>query len=38
MKEILRQQNSRPFLVKFLPASLLDVSAGYCQKALVDKT
>jgi hypothetical protein len=29
-------QNSWPFLTKFLPASLLGVSAGYCQRAVVD--
>jgi hypothetical protein len=27
-----------PFLAKFLPASFPDVSAGICQRALVDKT
>jgi hypothetical protein len=37
MKEILRQQNSRPFIAKFLSALLLGVSAGYCQRALVDE-
>jgi hypothetical protein len=26
--------NSRTFLAKFLPASLMGVSAGYCQRAL----
>jgi hypothetical protein len=29
--------NSRTFLVKFLCTSLLGVSAGICQRALVDK-
>jgi hypothetical protein len=38
LKEILCRQNSRPFLPKFLPASLLGVSAGYCQRALVDES
>jgi hypothetical protein len=35
--EILRI-NSRTFLAKFLPASLLGVSDCICQRALVDKT
>jgi hypothetical protein len=38
MKEILHRQNSCPFLAKFLPASLLGVCAGYCQRALVDES
>jgi hypothetical protein len=38
MKEMLRWNNSRPFLAKFLPAYLLYVSAGYCQRALVDES
>jgi hypothetical protein len=35
MKERTRQQNSRPFLAKIFPASLLGVSAGIYQEALV---
>jgi hypothetical protein len=35
MMEILRRQNQRTFLAKFLTALLLGVSAGICQKALV---
>jgi hypothetical protein len=38
MKEILRLLNSRPFLAKCPPASLVAVSAGYCQRALVDES
>jgi hypothetical protein len=38
MREILRQKNSRPFLAKFFPASLLGVSADYFQRALVDES
>jgi hypothetical protein len=38
MKETLRRQNSRLYLAKFLPASLVDVSAGYCQRALLDES
>jgi hypothetical protein len=38
MKEILRRQNSRTFLAKFLPASLLGVSVGICKGALVDES
>jgi hypothetical protein len=38
MKEILRRQNSRPFLTKFLPGPLLGASVGYCQRALVDES
>jgi hypothetical protein len=38
MKEILCRQNTRSFLAKFLPASLLGVSDGYCQRALVDES
>jgi hypothetical protein len=30
--------NSWTFLAKFLPALLLGVSAGYCQRALVGKS
>jgi hypothetical protein len=29
--------NSRIFLMEFLPALLLDVSTGYCQRALVSE-
>jgi hypothetical protein len=36
--EILGQQNSRTFLAKFLLASLLGVSAGVCQRALMDES
>jgi hypothetical protein len=35
MKEILRQQKSRPFLAKFLLLHY-QMSAGYYQRALVD--
>jgi hypothetical protein len=35
MIEILRRQNQRTFLAKFLTALLLGASAGICQKALV---
>jgi hypothetical protein len=35
MTEILRQQNERTFLAKFLPASLLGVTAYTCQGTLV---
>jgi hypothetical protein len=38
MKEILRPQKSRPFLAKFISASLLGVSAGYCHRALMDES
>jgi hypothetical protein len=38
MKEILRRQNSRPFLAKFLPASLPGVSPNICHTALVDES
>jgi hypothetical protein len=38
MKEILRRQYTRTFVAKFLPASLLDVSADNCQRALVDES
>jgi hypothetical protein len=38
MREILRGQNARTFLSKYLPASLLSVSAGICQRALVDES
>jgi hypothetical protein len=36
--EILRLQNERTFLAKFLPASLLDVHAAIFQKALVNES
>jgi hypothetical protein len=35
MKEILCRKYSWQFLAKFLPASLLEVSAGYCHRALM---
>jgi hypothetical protein len=38
MQMILRRQNSRPFLAKVSPASLLDVSAGYFQRGLVEES
>jgi hypothetical protein len=38
MKKDTCRQNSLTFLAKFLPASLLGVSAGYCQGALVDES
>jgi hypothetical protein len=38
MREIFRRQNERIFLAKFLHASLLGVSAGTFQRALVDKS
>jgi hypothetical protein len=38
MKEILRRQNSLLFLTKFFPASLLDVSAAYCQTVPVGES
>jgi hypothetical protein len=38
MTEILRLQNSRTFLAKLLPASLLGVSAGIYQRALMDRS
>jgi hypothetical protein len=38
MKEILRRQNLRPFVFKFLLASLLCVSVKNYQRALVDET
>jgi hypothetical protein len=37
MNEILRRRNSRLFLAKFLPASLLGVSIGFYQIALVNE-
>jgi hypothetical protein len=37
MKEILRKQNSQPFLRQVSPASLPNISAGYCQRAVVDE-
>jgi hypothetical protein len=37
MKEILRQQNSRTFLASFFLLRYY-VSAGYCQKAVVDES
>jgi hypothetical protein len=36
VKEILLRQNSRPFLAKFL--LIRYQIAGYCQRALVDKS
>jgi hypothetical protein len=38
IKEMLRRQNSRTFLAKSLPSSLLGVSAGYFQGALMDES
>jgi hypothetical protein len=38
MTEILCGQNSQPFFAKVLPASLLNVCAGICQRALVDES
>jgi hypothetical protein len=38
MKGILRGQNPRPFLRQVSPASLLDVSTGNFQGALVDES
>jgi hypothetical protein len=38
MKEILSQQNSRQFLAKLIPDSLLGVSSGYFKRALVDES
>jgi hypothetical protein len=38
MTEILRRENSRKIFVKFPPASLLGVSAGYCQRSLEDES
>jgi hypothetical protein len=35
MEDILRKQNSRLSLAKFLPASLLGIYATTCQRALV---
>jgi hypothetical protein len=37
LKEILRRQNSTAISCQVSPALLLDVSAGYFQKALVDE-
>jgi hypothetical protein len=37
MTEILRWQNQWTFLSKLLAGSLLGVSAGICQRALVDE-
>jgi hypothetical protein len=37
MEEILSRQNSTAISCQVSPASLLDVSAGYRQSALVDK-
>jgi hypothetical protein len=37
MKEILRKQNIAAISPNY-PASLLDVSAGNCQRALVDES
>jgi hypothetical protein len=38
MKQIIRLENSRPLLAKFLPVSLLGVSTGKYQKPLVDES
>jgi hypothetical protein len=38
MKAILRRKISRPFLAKFLPASILGVFPGYYQRALLDES
>jgi proline dehydrogenase len=38
MQEILRRQNAWTFLAKFFSASLLQVSAGICQRALLDES
>jgi hypothetical protein len=38
MKRDTCRQNSWTFLAKFLPASLLGVSAGYCQRAVVGES
>jgi hypothetical protein len=38
MKRDTCRQNSRTFIFKFLPASLLGVSAGYCQRTLLGKS
>jgi hypothetical protein len=38
MKRDTCRQNSRPFLTKYLPASLLGVYAGICQRATVDES
>jgi hypothetical protein len=38
MKQIRRRQNTLQFLAKFLAASVLGVSASYCQRALVDES
>jgi hypothetical protein len=38
MKEVLRRQNLRPFVAKFLLASLLCVSVKNYQRGLVDET
>jgi hypothetical protein len=38
MKEILRRQHSPAIFSSISPASLLDVSDGSCQRALVDES
>jgi hypothetical protein len=38
MTEILRQQNQRTFLAKFLLASPVGVSAGICQRTMADES
>jgi hypothetical protein len=38
MQEILRRQNALTFLAKFFSASLLEVPAGICHRALLDKS
>jgi hypothetical protein len=38
MKDVLRRQNSPAFFNKFVPTSLLDVSAAYWHRGLVDES
>jgi hypothetical protein len=38
MTDIFRRQNEQTFLAKFIPASLLGVSVGICQRALLDES
>jgi hypothetical protein len=38
MQRDIYRLNSRTFLGKFLPALLLGVSAGYCQRDMVDES
>jgi hypothetical protein len=38
MKELLRRQNSEVTSCQVFPATLLDTSAGNCQRALVDES